>query len=879
MQITKYYNWNKGNILLVLIVFFSLLVHGINMFHYPYFENDEGTYFAQAWSFLTQGKMAPYTYWYDHAPGGWIFTSVWIWITRGLFTFGFSLNSARVFIWIIHGISTFLLFKITKKLTLSHFAAFITCLFFALSPLAIYFQRRLLLDNIMTFWALLSLYLIIYFGNRLLAVIGSSLTFGIAVLSKENAIFFLPFYAVLTGLYAHKHNKIFAIIMWVTIAIFVISLYPLYAFFKKELFPVGTLLSPPYDHVSLLGSLKTQASRGTGLPFWASGSDFRTNFLFWLGADPFFIILGFICLIAQGMHLLFNKASRIIFFLTISMLAFLMSGKLVINFYVIPLIPLLAMCIGTTVSQQVIALKKFYPRSIPLIQIGIVIFIFIYYITNQNVKNALLNDETTNQLNAVNWVKSHINPKKFIAIDYYGNLDLKEKRYPSDTQFASADWYWKVELDADIRKRKLHNNPKNIDYLMLTAQMYKDMQTYPVNSSLLQRALRNSVPIKFFLPAAEKNFNVKSYATSHPNGNWVIIFKQTSLEENLSLAWNTYKHTFINEDGSIKDPTSKGVTSRAVSYTLFYAVMQNDKATFDTVYQWSQQNMLVAPTHLFTSLLTPTSKDSGTSTDGDEDSAYALLLAYNKWHDTSYLIAARQMIADIWKYERTTKNATDIITAGNWATDGQVSTTNPSYFAPYIYRSFASVDPIHNWNKVITDGYSLLTTCSENNLDTTQPQFLPPNWCNVQKDGNVVPAANIDLHASNFSDDASRVLFRIGLDQYIYQSSESQTYLSQLTFLQDQWNKHHRIYQTYSHAGQPLDTHESLTNYDAHVVAFSRINKKLADQIYTQQIEPTHTTDQQNSYWGNQQSIYDQFWTWITIMMYAQKFPKSELSL
>jgi len=44
--------------------------HAINLFHFPYYEADEGTYMSQAWALVTKGSLAPYTYTYDHAPGG-----------------------------------------------------------------------------------------------------------------------------------------------------------------------------------------------------------------------------------------------------------------------------------------------------------------------------------------------------------------------------------------------------------------------------------------------------------------------------------------------------------------------------------------------------------------------------------------------------------------------------------------------------------------------------------------------------------------------------------------------------------------------------------------------------------------------------------------
>jgi len=164
-----------------IMVLISAALHRYNMLRFPFFENDEGTYLAQAWSFLSQGKLAPYTYWYDHAPFGWIFTSGWLALTGGLFTFGFSLNSARVFMWLIHVLNTGFLYILTKKVTGSRVASIFSTFFFAISPLAVYFQRRLLLDNLMVFWMLLSLVFVFSSHIKLRYFILSAISFGLAV--------------------------------------------------------------------------------------------------------------------------------------------------------------------------------------------------------------------------------------------------------------------------------------------------------------------------------------------------------------------------------------------------------------------------------------------------------------------------------------------------------------------------------------------------------------------------------------------------------------------------------------------------------------------------------------------------------------------------
>src|SRR5437660_7987904 len=74
LWLVQHWEW----LLLATILIVVALLQGINMFHFPYFEDDEGTYMSQAWAIVKEGQLAPYTYWYDHAPAGWILIAAWV---------------------------------------------------------------------------------------------------------------------------------------------------------------------------------------------------------------------------------------------------------------------------------------------------------------------------------------------------------------------------------------------------------------------------------------------------------------------------------------------------------------------------------------------------------------------------------------------------------------------------------------------------------------------------------------------------------------------------------------------------------------------------------------------------------------------------------
>ncbi|MGI9149165.1 MAG: hypothetical protein ACR2IK_21885 [Chloroflexota bacterium] len=76
--------------LLVALLGIAFVAHAVNMLDFvpTASKDDEGIYTAQAWAVLREFRLAPYTYWYDHAPAGWLLLAVWMWVTGGPLAFG-----------------------------------------------------------------------------------------------------------------------------------------------------------------------------------------------------------------------------------------------------------------------------------------------------------------------------------------------------------------------------------------------------------------------------------------------------------------------------------------------------------------------------------------------------------------------------------------------------------------------------------------------------------------------------------------------------------------------------------------------------------------------------------------------------------------------
>src|ERR687886_204701 len=94
---------------LVAALLIAALFTGFNIFHYPQYESDEGTYMASAWAMFEQGQLSYYTYTYDHPVLGWFQIGLWTELLGGFFSFGMSsVDTGRVLMLLTTILSTLL---------------------------------------------------------------------------------------------------------------------------------------------------------------------------------------------------------------------------------------------------------------------------------------------------------------------------------------------------------------------------------------------------------------------------------------------------------------------------------------------------------------------------------------------------------------------------------------------------------------------------------------------------------------------------------------------------------------------------------------------------------------------------------------------------
>ncbi len=505
-----------GQAMLIFSLVTGAATHFWHLFQYPLYITDEGIYMEQAWSVIREGRLEPYTYFYDHAPAGWLLISGWVSILPFQFqTFGNAINTGRVLMVILHIISIFLLFHVTYRFSGRLSAALIACFFFNFSPLAVYYQRQVFLDNIMVFWVLLSLYLVTRDDGRLVTVMLSGVAFGIGVLTKENAIFFAPVFAYLLYIQVRQQqNYRFALAFWTYMACSVVSLYFLYATLKNELLPYHlnfNLNAPQQEHVSLLYTIWWQLHRGNGSILDMNSDFWKFGLGIWFPRDKFILIFGSIALIvvliAGWVSRPRNRGYIVASLLGISYAIYLIRGSQMLEFYIVPLIPFLAMNLGILGAILLQPFTRLRPSALSLSMQGIAIltlwagllsptagYFFVKDQYGKTVPHDLYKlNVTYMQAEQLAFIRAHIPPTARVIIDD----DMWVQLHDVAPYYKWAHSHWKAASDPDVRDKLFGNNWQNIDYIVMSNQMLQAMQLNNTDGSenYILEALRHSVRI------------------------------------------------------------------------------------------------------------------------------------------------------------------------------------------------------------------------------------------------------------------------------------------------------------------------------------------------------------------------------------------------
>jgi hypothetical protein len=323
-------------VLLALLVGIGL-VQATNMLHWPNTQFDEGTYVANAWA-VEHGALAPYTYSYGHPPLAWLLIALWTW-AHGLVSDGsYSLDTGRQLMFLVTMVSCSLVFVLARRLDMGRAFAAVAVLLFALSPVALYYHRAVLLDNIAIAWALAAFVLALTPRRRLWAFAGSGACFALGVLSKETILVVLPALLLAAARNADQRTRRYCITLFGSFFGLLALTYPLYATLKGELLPGE-------GHVSLVGYTIVQLfTRETTGSLFDPGSETHAIINYWLQLDPWLIAAA---LVLAPVALARRSTRAVALAFVIQVVMVLRPGYLP-NMYVLGLVPFAALIVAGT---------------------------------------------------------------------------------------------------------------------------------------------------------------------------------------------------------------------------------------------------------------------------------------------------------------------------------------------------------------------------------------------------------------------------------------------------------------------------------------------------------------------------------------------------
>src|SRR5438477_5550899 len=162
-----------------------------------------------------------------------------------------------------------MVYVLARRIGIRRLFAALAVLLFTLSPLALHYQRMVLLDNIALAWLLGSLVLASTPRRNLWCYTASAICMAFAVLTKETFLLFAPAVLLIVWRSAHATTRRFALTLFSALFVLVASFYPLFALLRGELFQGA-------HHTSLMYGIHFQLSRQGGGSIFNSHSATRS---------------------------------------------------------------------------------------------------------------------------------------------------------------------------------------------------------------------------------------------------------------------------------------------------------------------------------------------------------------------------------------------------------------------------------------------------------------------------------------------------------------------------------------------------------------------------------------------------------------------------
>lgn len=203
------------------------------------------------------------------------------------------------------------------------------------------------------------------------------------------------------------------------------------------------------------------------------------------------------------------------------------------------------------------------------------------------------------------------------------------------------------------------------------------------------------------------------------------------------ILWERYKSSFVQKDGRVIDKHQSGVShSEGQGYGMLNSVYYNDRAAFDAIWRWTQDNMQSRKDNLL-----PWSWgkryngqwgviDYNNATDGDILVAYALLNAAGRWNEPTFRQHGLKIIEGLRNNLFVQYDGKSYLLPAYFGFQKEDELVlNPSYLIFPAYRLFSEVDNKPFWDNIYRDSLLIIKKASFGKMKLT------PDWVIVRKTG------------------------------------------------------------------------------------------------------------------------------------------------
>lgn len=215
--------------------------------------------------------------------------------------------------------------------------------------------------------------------------------------------------------------------------------------------------------------------------------------------------------------------------------------------------------------------------------------------------------------------------------------------------------------------------------------------------------------------------------------------------------WTSFKAANIDASARVIDHSDPRAitTSEGQSYAMFFALVANDRETFDRLLEWTEKNLAKGDiTKQLPSWLWGKNGaswgiiDSNNATDSDLWIAYDLLEAARIWNEPKYAEKARAMMQLLKNDVREVPNLGRVLLPGGRGFDHPTHVTlNPSYWPLFILRRMALEDPY--WATVAEGTVRALVR--------TAPAGFSPDWAKIDKTGKLIAPEGNDYTLGSYN--------------------------------------------------------------------------------------------------------------------------------